>query len=125
MARISIEGIEFYAKHGCFEEEQTIGNFFIVDLIIDYNSLIAEKTDNIDDALDYQKLFECVKKEMQTPAFLLESLCKRIIETIKSSFPTAENINLKIAKKNPSLGKGVKVKQVSTSLNWKNKLEKD
>ncbi len=32
MATISITGMEFHAFHGCFKEEQVIGNTFIVDV---------------------------------------------------------------------------------------------
>jgi dihydroneopterin aldolase len=118
MAKIFIEGIEFYAKHGCFKEEQLIGNLFVVDVIIDYNSLIAEKSDNINDALDYQKVFEIVQQEMSKPSFLLENLCQRIIENIKTHFQNAESISIKVAKNNPSLGKGVRVNKVATALSW-------
>jgi hypothetical protein len=31
MGMISVEGMEFFAYHGCFAEEQVIGTRFIVD----------------------------------------------------------------------------------------------
>ena len=33
MAIISIEKMEFYSYHGCFEEERKIGTWFNVDLM--------------------------------------------------------------------------------------------
>ena len=34
MSQISIEGMEFFAYHGCFAEEQIIGTKFLVDLFL-------------------------------------------------------------------------------------------
>ena len=42
MATISIEGMEFHAYHGCFEEEQVIGNTFMVDVHMETDTTLAE-----------------------------------------------------------------------------------
>ncbi len=35
MSTISIEGMEFFAYHGCFKEEQVIGTKFSIDLFME------------------------------------------------------------------------------------------
>ncbi len=47
MSTIALEGMEFFAYHGCFEEEKIIGTRFIVDLYIDADTSEAEKTDDL------------------------------------------------------------------------------
>jgi len=117
MALIVIEGMEFHAKHGCFEEEQRIGTIFLVDVRLKYDTSKAEKTDEINDTLDYQKIYEIVKKEMDVTSKLLEHLSRRIIDKITESFPTLEMVRVKVSKQNPSLGKGTKVESVSAIIN--------
>ena len=34
MGKIILEQMEFYAYHGCFQEEQIIGNRFVVQLVL-------------------------------------------------------------------------------------------
>ena len=34
MSQIFLEGLEFYAYHGCFSEEQVIGTWFNVDAVL-------------------------------------------------------------------------------------------
>jgi len=117
MALIIIEGMEFHAKHGCFEEEQSIGTIFLVDVRLKYDTSKAEKTDEINDTIDYQKIYEIIKKEMDVTSKLLEHLSRRIIDKITESFPTLEMVRVKVSKQNPSLGKGTKVGSVSAVIN--------
>jgi dihydroneopterin aldolase len=39
MGKILLEGMEFFAYHGHYEEEQIIGTKFIVDIEIDFERL--------------------------------------------------------------------------------------
>ena len=34
--KIELEGMEFHAYHGCFEEEKTSGNLFVVDFTVPF-----------------------------------------------------------------------------------------
>ena len=104
MATISIEGMEFYAHHGCFAEEQKIGTNFKVDLSFDVDSSKAEKSDNLNDTIDYQIVYQIVKREMNISSKLLEHVGRRIVDSIKTEFPNTTNIQLKIKKLNPPLG---------------------
>ena len=71
MALISIEKMEFYAYHGCFEEEQKIGTWFNVDLSLEVDTSKAEKSDNIEDTVNYQAVYQVVKEQMMIPSHLL------------------------------------------------------
>jgi dihydroneopterin aldolase len=57
MGTILLEGMEFFAFHGCFKEEQIIGTKFIIDLYIDFESTKAEETDHLRDTVDYVGLY--------------------------------------------------------------------
>lgn len=104
MSVISIEGMEFFAYHGCFKEEQLIGTKFIIDLFITVDTSNAEEKDNLDDTVNYQEVFRLVKKEMEVTSKLLEHVGNRILKRTKEKFPQIEKATLKIRKMNPPLG---------------------
>lgn len=103
MATIAIEGMSFRAYHGCMEEEQVIGNTFVVDLYMEADTSIAEQSDDLSETTDYAEAFNIVKKEMETPSKLLEHVGRRILNSIKKSFPEIESAELKVAKMNPPI----------------------
>ncbi len=104
MSIISIEGMEFFAYHGCFKEEQVIGTKFNIDLFLTVDTSVAEASDNLYDTVNYQEVFQLVKSEMQVTSKLLEHVGRRILNRIKTTYPQAEKATLKIRKLNPPLG---------------------
>ena len=114
MAIIKIENIEFHANHGHYKEEQLIGNTFLVDLEIEYNSEKAQKSDNLKDTVNYQKAFEIVKREMDINSHLLEHVCNRILESLFNELAGIDNVTVKVSKVNPPMGG--KIEKVSVTL---------
>ena len=72
MSTISIEGMEFYAYHGHFAEEQIIGTWFVVDLFLKTDTTRAEQSDDLQDTVNYLEVYQTVKQEMQISSKLLE-----------------------------------------------------
>lgn len=104
MATISIEGMEFHAYHGCFAEEQVIGNTFIVDIHMDTDTTSAERSDNLDETVNYADVFQVVKEQMEIKSKLLEHVGRRIMDAVTEKYPEVDIIELKISKLNPPVG---------------------
>ena len=104
MSKITIENMEFYAYHGHFEEEQKIGTWFSLDLIMDVDTSKAELSDELEDTVDYSAVYQVVKEQMMIPSKLLENVGRRILNTIKERFPEVKDAQLKVRKMNPPLG---------------------
>lgn len=104
MALITIESMEFYAYHGCFEEEQIIGNRFIVDIVLQTDTSEAEKTDDLSKTVNYQKVFQIIQKEMEIKSKLLEHLAHRIADAVYHTFPAIQGLTVKVSKLNPPIG---------------------
>ena len=117
MGKIILEGMEFFAYHGHFHEEQVIGTKFIVDLSIETDSKLAEESDHLKDTLSYVALYQVVKKEMEQKSHLLENVAKRIMDALRNQFPRIHEIDFKISKVNPPVGG--KVKLVAFHTSWK------
>ena len=104
MAIISIEKMEFYAYHGCFEEERKIGTWFSVDMSMEVDTSKAEMSDNLDDTVNYQAVYQVVKREMMVSSKLLEHVARRILTAVQKEFPALSYAWIKIKKMNPPLG---------------------
>jgi dihydroneopterin aldolase len=107
MGIISLHRMAFFAHHGCFEEERITGTAFEVDVDI-YTSLKqAAATDNLLDTLDYQAIYDVVKKEMQCPSNLLEHVAGRIIQSLCDRFGGIDSATVTVRKQHPPLGGNV------------------
>jgi dihydroneopterin aldolase len=104
MGIISVEGMEFYAYHGCFKEEQLIGTRFVVDLYIQTDTHEAEFTDDLASTVNYQSLYTLVAEEMIITAKLLEHVARQILNRIVKEFPLISSARIKISKMNPPVG---------------------
>ncbi len=117
MAIISLEGMEFFAYHGCFSEEQIIGSRFVVDMYITTNTSEAEESDKLSTTINYQEVYLLVKEQMAIKSKLLEHLGRRILNVVLDNQPKIEFAEVKVSKINPPLGG--KIGNVSVTMSSK------
>lgn len=104
MARIELTNMQFYANHGCFDQERAIGTHFRVDMCFETDSRRAEVSDNIDDTVSYLDVYQVVKNEMAEPSHLLEHVGRRMCDAVMTRFSKIERVTVKVSKMNPPLG---------------------
>lgn len=114
MALIELEEMEFYAYHGCFKEEQVVGNRFCVNVALRVNIEKPAETDFIGDAVNYVEVYNIIKEEIGQKSHLLENVATRMVEAISRRYSEIEWIRLKVSKVNPPMGG--KMKQVSMTI---------
>jgi len=107
MAQLILENMEFYAYHGHFSEENIIGGRFRVDITIETNINAPAASDELSDALDYGRVYELVKKEMDQVSRLVEHVAIRIVDAIQAEFRQAEHVTVTVSKLNPPVGGSV------------------
>lgn len=103
-----------HAFHGVMPQERTVGNDYVINIKVGYPWIGATSTDDVRDTLNYAALYELIKREMQMPSKLLEHVAGRIIEAVKTEFPAATSIHLRITKVAPPMsadcdGAGVEI----------------
>ena len=103
MGQIRLNGMKFYACHGCYLEEQLNGNHFSVDVTMDTDMTKASESDDLNDALNYAEAYEIVKQEMAIRSQLLEHLCRRILDRLFERFPQLDGASVCVAKMNPPI----------------------
>ena len=114
MGVIEIEGMKFYAYHGHFKSEQIVGNYFEVNIRIETDCDKAALSDNLDDALNYQAVYETIREVMLVKSALLENVASRILDTLYERFSGIEKTRIKLSKMNPPMGG--EIEKVSVTL---------
>lgn len=104
MGLIHIENMEFYSFHGHFKEERIVGNRFLVNLIIETDMKTPSESDNLRDAVNYQRAYEIVKQQMEIKSYLLENIAKRILDAVYAEMKGIQKITVKVSKLNPPMG---------------------
>jgi 7,8-dihydroneopterin aldolase/epimerase/oxygenase len=104
MAIISLEGAEFFAYHGFYEEERKIGNKYSIDISVSAEVASAAAEDRLEQTVNYEGLYAIVRQEMQVPSHLLEHIAYRIIEQTYATYPHIEWVEVKVSKYNPPIG---------------------
>jgi dihydroneopterin aldolase len=104
MGRITLEGLEFFAFHGYYEEEQKIGNKYGVDISIEMPLEKASMNDRLADTINYEDLYNIIRAEMKKPSRLLENIGERILKSVFEQFPLITYADISISKFNPPIG---------------------
>jgi 7,8-dihydroneopterin aldolase/epimerase/oxygenase len=103
MQQINIEGLKFYAYHGCLEEEARIGGNYIVDVQIITDFSLAADTDDLTKTIDYCAVYEICKAEMGIRSKLIEHVCQRIHTKLCGAFNIIHTLRVKVVKLNPPI----------------------
>ena len=102
MDKVFVAGLELDAKHGFYDEERKRGNRFRFDLWVAMDFRKATLNDDLDQTIDYSAMATIVREAAAGPsAKLVETLADRIVNAVFASFPSAEEVWLKVAKLNP------------------------
>ena len=103
MGQVALKGMEFYARHGYYEEERIIGNKYSVDVTLDLDFTNAALDDKLEGTVNYERVYEIVKEVMSIDAKLLEHLAGKMIRALKENFSQVKSVEVKISKYNPPI----------------------
>lgn len=113
MGTIALEGLEFFAYHGYYPEEQLIGNKYALDITVQTDFHEAARHDKLSETVNYATLYQIATKVMKEPAKLLEHIAFKVIASIREHYPNVATITVKVSKFNPPVG-GVCARSVIT-----------
>lgn len=103
MHKIHLEKVQFFARHGFYEEESLTGTRFELDLELQTNFTEGMQSDKLEGTVDYAEVYKICEEEMNIPSKLLEHVAYRISNRIKQRFSEVEKVKLKLSKLNPPL----------------------
>lgn len=100
---IELENLHFRALHGVLPQERIVGGDYVVSVRVAYPMAKAVVTDNVEETINYARVYEIVRREMLTPSQLLEHVAGRIAQAVIDEYPSVEYMDVKITKKNPPM----------------------
>ena len=101
MLTIQLNNLIFHAYHGLYEEEKIIGNDFEVNLEVKFHE--QKKITDINDTVDYVSIHGIIKKVMDNPTPLMETVVQDIVEQIKLFDAKIVSVIVNIKKLNPAI----------------------
>lgn len=101
---IEVNGIKLYAFHGCLVEESKIGGHYTVDVSITTDFSASFASDELADTVDYVKINQVVREEMEIRSKLIEHVGYRISERLKNEVKGVIKSRVKVIKHCPPIG---------------------
>lgn len=102
MMKIYLSDLLFTAYHGVYEEEGIVGGVFKVQVELSYIPA-STQVNKIEETINYVLVYEQVKKLMEKPTPLLETLVGEIAQSLLNQFPIANEVMVKIEKLHPPI----------------------
>ena len=87
MGIIRLNNMTFYGYHGVYDFEKEQGANFEIDLELFTTLSKSSNSDNIEDTINYEEVYELIKKEFGLKSyFLLEKLANSISRSILKEY---------------------------------------
>jgi len=117
MIKVGLHGAEFFARHGYYKEEQILGNYFVVDIEACFNPNDTVINDDLDNTLNYERLYQIAGNAMKEPKQLLETVAQQIADNTMQLFPYISTLQVMVRKLNPPLKGKVAASSVTVFVN--------
>ena len=101
---IVLRNLRFHAFHGVLEQERTVGNDYVVSVIMQVPLADAVRSDRVEDTVNYADVYDLVRCEMMKPSALMEHVAGRMAAALETAFPQIESVRISITKVNPPMG---------------------
>lgn len=100
MFTIQLDRVRFHAYHGLYEEERKLGNEFELTLHA-YYQLGDLPVTSMEETVDYTQIYELVKKRMDVPTPLLETVVSHICLDVLERFELIHSVSCTLSKLHP------------------------
>jgi dihydroneopterin aldolase len=101
MYTIRMKNCAFFARHGVLDEEETLGQRFYVDAVLDVVPDTALESDSIDATVDYGVAFIEIEKIITGKRrFLIEALALDVAKALCRKFPQIRRAEITVRKPN-------------------------
>ena len=102
--RIILDDMVFQGTHGVYLEEQQNAQPFEVDVELVMNLQPAGLSDDLEQTIDYSKVFDTCRQIVESTRFnLIEALAEAIAQEILAGFP-ADEVTIRIRKPKVQMG---------------------
>ena len=89
---ITLDSLRFYAYHGAEPQEAIVGAWYTVDITIKTDATFAVQSDDLNGTINYAKVTDAVKQQMQIRSALLEHVAGRINRIFRNQFTNCKSL---------------------------------
>lgn len=98
-ATLGVDAIDIECVLGVYDAERTLPQRVRVSFEIDYDISQAVRTDELKDALDYNRIVEMVSEHLTWHKYqLLEAAAAGVVEMLAQAYPFIERVMIEIRK---------------------------
>lgn len=99
MDKILLKNLSFYGYHGVLEEENKLGQKFMIDVILHVDLEEACNSDNVYDTVNYAEVYEIVQYHASIMKYkLIEALAQNIVNEIFKKHRKVQEIEITVRK---------------------------
>jgi dihydroneopterin aldolase len=103
MDKVSLHGIDVFARHGVLPAERELGQGFVIDADLWCDCAPAARLDDLDQALDYTRVHSLVIQESTRTSFqLIEALAGHLCAVLLRDLPI-DKVAVTVQKTNPPI----------------------
>src|SRR5215213_7288179 len=96
---ILLEGMRFYAYHGVNPEERSLGQRFIVDVVLAVDLRRAGQSDELANTVSYSAVYKVVRVIVEgEPRQLIEAVAEKIATAILAEYPLVARVTVTVRK---------------------------
>lgn len=119
MDKIEIIGLEIFANHGVYPEENVLGQKFVVSAVLYTDTRPAGRTDNLSQSINYGEVSQKITDFVRANTYqLLEAVVENLAEYLLLEFPLLEKVALRIEKPWAPVGLPLKTVAVEIERGW-------
>ncbi len=113
--KIAIEGLEVFANHGVFPEENKLGQKFVVSVTLYTDTRRAGETDDLSVSIHYGEAAHAIDEFMRVHTFkLIETAAESVAAMLLDRYPGAYGVRVKLEK--PWAPVGLPLRTVSVEI---------
>lgn len=113
--KIAIEGLEVFANHGVFPEENKLGQKFVVSVTLYTDTRRAGETDDLSASIHYGEAAHAIDEFMRVHIFkLIETAAESVAAMLLDRYPGTYGVRVKLEK--PWAPVGLPLRTVSVEI---------
>ena len=101
---IALDNLRFYAYHGAEPQEAIVGAWYTVDVRMKTDATLAVQSDDLNGTINYAKVTEIIKAQMDIRSALLEHVAGRIARSLFERFSKLTEVTVRVSKEKPPVG---------------------
>lgn len=119
MDRIKIRGLQVFAHHGVFPEENTLGQKFVINAVLYTDTRRAGNSDNLEDSINYGEVSHFITDFLTEHTFrLLEAAAEHLAGALLLRYPLLQSVELEIEKPWAPIGLPLDAVSVQIGRGW-------